>query len=185
MDRLDFSLQTHNFRAIVVAAHTNVDDMSNIIIVKAPTAWLMSVDFLYLIRELIIATRQESLMIDSVCDEVSFPWVAVAGMSFWQFDMPCFSHLRQTGLLSSPTQVGQSDRGLLWFYLSGSLHKHINSDSCSPCLNFKYRPHYYVFKLSWCECIQTQVYTIARVWVLLKILARSSWLRQLSKEETR
>lgn len=50
-----------------------MDDMSNIIIVKAPIARLMSVDFLSLIRKMIITMRQESLVIDSVCDVVYFP----------------------------------------------------------------------------------------------------------------
>lgn len=84
-------LISHNFKAIIVALHTNADDMSNVIIVKTPIAWLMPADFLFWERESIIATGQESLVIDSVCDGVSFPWMA--GISSWRPDMPCFSHL--------------------------------------------------------------------------------------------
>lgn len=160
--------------------------MSNIIIVKAPTVWLMLVDFLYLIRELIIATRQKSLVIDSVCDKVSFPWMAVVGMSYWQFDMPCFSHLLRAGLLSFLTQLGLSDRGC-----SDSICLEAFRNAFIQIVAVLFQPspkhpsRYYVFKLLWCECIQTQVYTMNNVWVLLKTLERISWLRQLSKEETR
>lgn len=121
----------------------------------------MPVDFLDLIRELIIATRQESLAIDSVCDEVSFPWMAVAGMSYWQIDMPCFSHLRQAGLHSSLTQLGRSDCGCTdSTCLEGFTNTFIQSQTVSFSIESKYHPHHYVFKLCRCECIQRQIYTM-------------------------
>lgn len=180
MDRLDdLLLQTHNWRAIAVAAQTKIDGTSSIVFVKVPTSWLMSVDFLDLIRESIIAMRQESLVIDSVCDDVSFPWMAVAGMSCWQFDMPCFSHLQQLDLLSSLTQLGQSDHGCSdSISLEAFTNTFIQIVAVSFFLNPVWIPsHDYVFKLFWCEYIQTQV--------LLRNSEKSSWLRQLSKEETK
>lgn len=56
--------------------------------------------------------------------QLRFPWKAVVGMNYWQFDMPCFSHLQQTGCLFSVTQLGRSDHGSFefFFFFSESLH---------------------------------------------------------------
>lgn len=142
------------------------------------------VDFLYLIRELIISTRQESLVIDSVCDGLSFPWMAVAGMSYWQFDMPCFSHLRQAGLLSSLTQLGRSDRGCSD---SICLEAFTNTfiQSCRQCPSQLSLNTVYI--ITYLNCAGVNVYKGRFTqWINSDYCRKPwrEWLRQLSNEET-
>lgn len=152
MDLLDFSLHTHNVRAIVVSVHTDEDDMCNIIIiVKAPTAWLMSGDFLYLIRESIIARRQESLVIDSVRDDISFPLMAVAWyelLAVWHAMLFSSVAVRLSLLSDTSRTVGL---WLLRFHLSASPHKHIQIVAVSVLLNW-------VHIITYINCAGVNVY---------------------------
>lgn len=72
---------------IAIPVHTNVDDIVDIIVVKAPSAPLMPGRF-YLLNKGVDNYGKTGLFF--------FPQT-FAGMSYWQLAMPCFSHLAQLG----------------------------------------------------------------------------------------